>query len=147
MVTWQFLRTKRKLEIPAWLINQDLDTDSYELFLGVLKALGVKSIEEAQYRVMFSEADLEEAKPQKAPAKTKTKIKPKAEASRPTKKSVTATEQIATEEILVLQEATTPKHQTASEPAGDNPVSPRKSPSQSRSSRSRNKQHKDVTDV
>ncbi len=53
MVTWEFLRSKRKLEIPAWLINQGLDADSYTSFLFVLESLGVKNIDESEYRSMF----------------------------------------------------------------------------------------------
>jgi len=53
MVTWHFLGSKRKLEIPSWLTNQGLGADSYDSFLGVLESLGVQSIEEAEYREMF----------------------------------------------------------------------------------------------
>jgi hypothetical protein len=60
MVTWQFLRSKRKLEIPAWLINQGLDTDSYESFCGILESLGVTPIARADYKSMFPVPTLKE---------------------------------------------------------------------------------------
>jgi hypothetical protein len=89
MVSWEYFRRRRKLDVLTWLKNSNVT--SYDTFCAVLQGLGVRPPDESVYREYVPKPVQQKRKPRKKPAVKKADTDVPSAAKKPSRRRTSST--------------------------------------------------------